>query len=494
MSITTIGINDSGFNISTGVNLAYVDLYQPVGSYKYRILCELTYHTSLPSLSTPTTKTISFSQQVNEEGAVIFNFSEIFQSIVTPQITPSQKSDVPTTAVPNQYTSIHTLPNQNAGSTRLFSMGLLGHESGMTAFRGVAGYIDLKFWEFYSTTANGIPAKQGSSMDKKMYMFWGRANESDPVIIDFDDYKLENSTKSFLSSNYLKVMAEPRIYIGKDELHTISFLNRNRINVNAEPYLLEVKFYDSAYSQLGALSILNELASGGAYESSPSVAPDIYEAFYLFMGCGLENLQKLDLSEASYTGVLPDSVVGGRDAIGYYSIQFIDSTESNYMSQRYNFEIVNYCDRYEQSRLAYMNRFGAWEYITLNREKTSELKVKREYVTKPLINQGISLAGYGDAYMESSYPPEVAKQGKMTTLVRPEEKLTLFTDNLQDYEIEQIKDLMMSPQIHLMDGENAKALVLETSSMKLKDEKNTGLYNYELRFAYASPKYRSTHS
>ena len=79
----------------------------------------------------------------------------------------------------------------------------------------------------------------------------------------------------------------------------------------------------------------------------------------------------------------------------------------------------------------------------------------------------------------------------MTTSMKATETLTLFTDNLKDYQIEQIKDMMMSPQIHLLDGDNAKALILLTANMRLKGDKNRGLYSYELKFNYASPKSRS---
>ena len=139
-----------------------------------------------------------------------------------------------------------------------------------------------------------------------------------------------------------------------------------------------------------------------------------------------------------------------------------------------------------------MNRFGAWEYITLNKEKTEELQVKREYITKPVYNQSTGLSTFSNTLIDSAYPLDVAKQGMMTTSVNPTESFTLFTDNLKDYQIEQIKDMMMSPQIHLLDGDNAKALILEKTTMKLKGEKNTGLYEYELKFKYANPKYSTT--
>jgi hypothetical protein len=162
------------------------------------------------------------------------------------------------------------------------------------------------------------------------------------------------------------------------------------------------------------------------------------------------------------------------------------------MSAQYDFNIVEYCDKYEQSRLAFMNRFGAWEYMTLNKEKTEKLKVTRESINKPLINQSVTLGQFSVGTLGASYPSDVAKQGMMTTSVKAEESFTLFTDNLKDYQIEQIKDLMMSPQIHLLEGAKAKALMLETSDMKLKGDKNQGLFQYELKFKFASPKHRQT--
>ena len=90
------------------------------------------------------------------------------------------------------------------------------------------------------------------------------------------------------------------------------------------------------------------------------------------MNAGLENLQKNILS-ADITGTLPDSVAGGRDAIKSYVIYFQNSFSVRVSSLQI-FNVIEYCPMYEQSRLAYMNRFGAWEYITLNKERTDELK------------------------------------------------------------------------------------------------------------------------
>ncbi len=77
----------------------------------------------------------------------------------------------------------------------------------------------------------------------------------------------------------------------------------------------------------------------------------------------------------------------------------------------------------------------------------------------------------------------------MATSVETRITTTMWTDNLEeDWQINQIRDLMMSPQIHLIDGEKAVALILENSKLQLKRE----IKQYELKFTFANPKFRTT--
>ena len=480
----TVTINNDQVNISTGMNVAYVTT-DTVGVYKFRYLLELTYH--VDNITTPVTKTISFTQQQNNAGQGIFNLAEIYKTIVTPQITPQQVGDAG--GFVGMPKSIHNLPLIRTSLTYLFSGGLIDDADGYESFHGVANVMTLKFYEMYSATATGIPTKQaGTEVSKTIYLIWGRGLESEGVVLDWTNYLLTANTKQLLSDNYYLKDGKYQVYLGKDDYHTLAFFNLFELYTASEPKYLQIEYFDSSDASLGTLVCENTTASGGAYDATVAS-----EKFYLYGGIGLSNLQKIDTSEAPYTGTLPDSVAGGRDAIKYYDVYFSsDSVGSTPTSITYRFNVQTYCSRYEVSRLSYMNRFGAWEYINLNKKREDKLKVNKEYVTKPLLTQQLGLANFVPAQIDVAYPPEVAKQGQMTTSVSPEESFTLFTDNLKDYEIEQIKDLMMSPQIHLLEGENAKALVLETSEMKLKGDKNLGLFKYELKFKYASPKYRTT--
>ncbi len=481
----TITINDDQINLSSGTNLVYCKT-NTSGVYKFRYLLELTYHTKVEAFDyeSPVSKTISFTQQQNNSGDAVFNLSEIYKTIVTPQITTDvnqNDNDIPL--------SIHNLPTTADGNVRLYSGGLIS-SNGLDSFRGIANVLTLKFYEMYSSTATGIPTKQaGTEVSKTIYLLYGRGLESEGVVIDFMEYNFEDDTP-FMSSNYNKTRiggaGQNTMYeidIAKDDYHTMGFLNSSAKYETIEGHCLVVEYFDSSDSSLGTLSALIDEDSGGIVDDTIND-----ERFILFVGVGLSNLQQLNTSQAEYSGTKPDSVAGGRSAISYYKVVMSQDTDySNMVSAEYKFNVKTYCGRYDVTRIAFMNRFGFWEYINLNREKDESLKIKKEYVTQPYINpetqEEIELAG--------SYPPTMAKQGKMVSSVSYEETMTLFTDNLEDYQINQIQDLMMSPQIHLLDGANAKALILETSDMKLKGDKNTGLYQYELKFKYAIPKYRT---
>lgn len=494
----TVTMNDDNFNISTGTNVVYLNtttaVYPQVsGKYKYRFLIELTYNENIGG-GVGNTKTISFTQQVSYQKVgnsyATFDLSQIYQTIVTPQITNARLVQKSGGFSQEFYDNIHLLPSQGAGSNNYFTPGLLEDSQGMGAFRGVANVMTLNFYEMYSDTEDGVPVKQGTSDVFKVFMFWGRGQEEDGVIFDFTPYKLTGSTKKLLSSNYNLSSSDTisNIDIGLNDYHTLAFLNLCEINLTAEPYKVAVEYYTSSGYILGTLEIENTNTNGGKYTTITDT-----EFFYLYFGAGLENLQKLDTSDAGVTGTLPDSVGGGRSAIKSYSIVIKNSSDVA-RSIIYNFNVVDYCNQYDVSRLSYMNRFGAWEYINLNKERTDELNVKKEYLTSPLINQRSlqNLVSFDPTAINTAYPLNNAKQGKTATSVSSEITTTMFTDYLDDAGVEQIKDMMMSPQIHLLDGENAKALILEKTSFRMKREKNRGLYQYELKFKFANPKFRAT--
>jgi uncharacterized protein (DUF111 family) len=89
------------------------------------------------------------------------------------------------------------------------------------------------------------------------------------------------------------------------------------------------------------------------------------------------------------------------------------------------------------------------------------------------------------------YAEEVANQGVMVTNVQVEEQMTLYTQNLDDSELDRINDLILSPQIHLLDKEDAIALICTTNKINTKVKGKSRLYSYQLKFKFADPKFRT---
>ena len=479
----TININSDGYNVSNAMNVAYVST-TTTGVFKFKCLLEVTYATD--SLNT---KTISFTQSKLTSDTFLFDLREIYKTIVTPMTTASGLADADGTSIPAQKWSIHHLPYQNTGAMKLYSPAIQGNNSPNSGFRGNANVLTLKFYEFYSTSATGVPTKQtGTEIEKTIYLMYGRGEADEKVVLDFSPYKAVNQTSSFLNSNYNRIStSQVNIDIGKNDYHTLSFFNQSTINTLSAPDKVFVIYYRQDGVSLGTLTADNSYPAGG----QPPSATNEDEFFLLTCGVGLSNLQNIDLSESPYSGTLPDSVTGGRDAIAYFDVT-LRNTFNQPISSIYRFNVKDYCSRYEQNRISWLNKFGVWEYMTLNKAVEENLEIERQTITKPLLSQTGTITAYlGAEFLNSIYPQNVAKQGEMVSQIYAKEKLKLFTDNLtKDYEVEMIKDLMMSEQVHLLDGDNAVALILENSNMKLKGEKETGLFQYELTFRYANPKYK----
>tara|TARA_R100000781_G_C4081956_1_gene128003 strand:+ start:4740 stop:6254 length:1515 start_codon:yes stop_codon:yes gene_type:complete len=492
---------NGGFMLATGRNLIYANdtAVGSAGIYKYRYLMEVTYHTQGDPAQT---KTITITQQPNSENQAIFDLTAIFKSIITPQITTSKRDGG---AVTKQYQSIHHLPTGTPVSTPL-SKGLLNQSNGMDAFRGCAQVINLKFFQMYSSTPTGVPVKIPTggtgNLDVDCFVLWGRATHTDRVNIDFSDYVLKDGKSLFLSSNYNTVYSSggiPNVYIdiANEEYHTISCLNRCAVNINAENEWYIVEYYDASGTNLGYTQWLNNTLNNGSFDVTTADS-----SFYQIMGVGLRNLYKLIIDGVNVLGVKPtlDGKIGST-VISSYKFYANSTASGNSSSIYYWFNVVRRCDKYENLRFSYMNKFGAWEYITLQKEVDRELKVKKDYIHKPAVINYAGNVAVNKQDINTAYPLQVPNQGKMAVNTEATIELKVFTDNLDSPKLKQIEDMMMSPQIHILYedsfngdpyGSRVVAVTLKNSKMRVKSELNRGVESMELTFEYANPYYSTT--
>lgn len=474
--------------MSTGTNVIQAET-STTGVYKFRFYLSVTYFTEAET----TTKTINFTQPKNSSGKAIFNMTEIYKNIVTPMIRPCLLEDAKATTTPSKITSIHNIPQTSSGKDRLYSKPFLNNADGYGAFQGNCNKAVLKFYEMYSTTSDGVPVIQTSTEQTvNQWVFYGRGERKQPATKQFTDYDLQNYTKKWLTNNYkFDINIQSYVgYIGRTQYMTMAFMNGHTANAQADTYEVAFAYYNSAGSQLGSTLLAKNTANTGGIYGGATGSTNTGRSAILFIGAGLKNLEQLDTTQADYSGDTPsDAETSSGDIIAYYEMWMKQSTGAQ-TSKKYRFYVTTPCDRYEETRLAYMNRFGVWEYINLNKEKNNTYNVKRDSINKPLFASETPDAQNVDA-LYNVYAEEVANQGVMVTNVQVEEELTLYTQNLDDSELDRINDLILSPQIHLLDKENAIALVCTTNKINTKVKGKPRLYSYQLKFKFADSKYRT---
>ena len=483
----TILASDS-LRMSTGTNVIQVET-STTGVYKFRFYLSVTYFTESES----TTKTITFTQPKNSTGKAIFNMSEIYKNIVTPMIRPCLLEDAKSTTTPSKITSIHNIPQSSSGKDRIYSQPFLKNTEGYGAFQGNCNKAVLRFYEMYSTTSDGVPiVHAGTEETVNQYIFYGRGERKQMPQAQFSEYDLQNYTKKWLTNNYKldSSIGSYVGYIGRTQYMTMAFMNGHIANANSDTYEVAFAFYNSAGIQLGSNLLCENNADTGGKYGGPTGATNTGRSAILFIGAGLQNLDKLNTTQAGYTGDTPSDVESSTgDTIAYYEMWMRQATAAQ-NSKKYRFYVTTPCDRYEETRLAYMNRFGVWEYINLNKEKNNTYNVKRDSINKPLFASETPDAQDVDA-LQNVYAEEVANQGVMVTNVQVEEQMTLYTQNLDDSELDRINDLILSPQIHLLDKEDAIALICTTNKINTKVKGKSRLYSYQLKFKFADPKFRT---
>tara|TARA_R100001163_G_scaffold13569_3_gene12598 strand:+ start:7382 stop:8872 length:1491 start_codon:yes stop_codon:yes gene_type:complete len=484
--------------MSTGYNTITATT-NTTGVFKFRYWMRVEYWIS-GELST---KVMYFTIPKNHNGAGVFNMSEIYKNMVTPMIAASELEDEKGTGNPEQITPIHNLPfdhtEDDTLNQHLYSKPFMRDSSGWKAFQGNCNKAYLQFREMYATTPNGIPTLQGSTVVKEQFVFYGRDERKASNAFQLPTiYWLMNNGSSLLTNNY-KFDNSVGAYIGhigRNQYMTMSFVNGHKSvggTVGSDTYEMFFRYYNSAGVNIGNLSARNEKDSGGKYGGTDG-SNNQGRSVFLTIGAGLYNLDDVETAFSYYSGEIPDDAesTSGTD-IAYYEMYMRDSSAAQ-ISRRYRFYVTTPCERYEEVRIAYLNQYGVFEYINLNKEKKTTYKVKRNTIEKPIIHgDSPSSSTYGVLY--NAYPTDMPHQGTMVTHMTIDEEMTLYTQNLDDSELDRINDLIMSPQIHMLNPEGLQtgwiALICKTTNIDTKIRGKSKLYSYALKFAFAQPKFRT---
>ena len=147
--------------------------------------------------------------------------------------------------------------------------------------------------------------------------------------------------------------------------------------------------------------------------------------------------------------------------------KIITITDSNSNAFVYNIETE--C-RYEPKQIVFMNRYGAFDSLTLFKKSSSTLSVTKDKFINNYLTNGVY---------------DVTRHQMKDINIQAMQKLSVNSGYINEAENELYKDIMVSDLIYLYEDGNLTPLKLNKSSLEIKNRLNDGLVNYSLEFDYA---------
>ena len=136
--------------------------------------------------------------------------------------------------------------------------------------------------------------------------------------------------------------------------------------------------------------------------------------------------------------------------------------------------------------MAWLNRWGTWDYYTFNKKSVRSLNTKKTQYTQ-----------LGGTWNNEHYIPQGYRGGRKNFTVNSTEKLKLNTDFLNDLESEWMEELINSPEVYLLNRKSldtygvsssvsgivnkyVEPVILTTSSFIRKTQANDKLIQYTI--------------
>ena len=137
---------------------------------------------------------------------------------------------------------------------------------------------------------------------------------------------------------------------------------------------------------------------------------------------------------------------------------------------------VNYldCSKYENYKIAFINKFGAIQDLWFNKKRTDALNVKRDSFDTSTIYSSTTALNF-NTYDATSIVQDVTSK----------KSLTLNTGYLKEEYNETIRQLMQSENVWIVENGNSYPVSIKDSSFNYKTHLNDKLVNYTVQFEYA---------
>jgi hypothetical protein len=409
----------------------------------------------------------------NQQNVGIFDLSHILKSHCETQLVNQNDTSY----------SIHTLGIQQSAKP-------FGQNSGQLA------KVTVKAFTESATSATADPSMTGQQDSADSYIipattpFTKTATNVGGLDINGTNFPLAlfmNSSSSEDTHSFFTNAPTVQFVRGSstssdnlDELTICFKQNGTLINQGADLDYMFIEYYNSAGSIIGsAIDFHNTNSNGGALEAQANSV----EETLLYFGCGTKNLETQSLKTAARPSNIADWAYYA--IFGSTSNSTSDRCTKKYYFYRYGSGATvddrhQSCTRYDNIRLAWRNRLGAWDYMNFRLKSVESVDITSEQMSR--------VVGNWDSATSNTFNYNNWDRGNETLFTDAKRKLVINSDYLNEDEAVWLEELFTSVNVQILeDGGIVKPVIITDKSYTKKTSVNDKIkIQYTVNLEYAN--------
>ena len=290
-------------------------------------------------------------------------------------------------------------------------------------------------------------------------------------------YIPKGGTKKFLTNS-------PRIQFVRggntaaeniDEL-TIAFIQDGLVTDGDPIVKMAIEYYNKTGGQIGSTKYFtNDVASGG------KATADNVKNSLLYFGCGTYNLesqvdeadnQPSEFTDWAYYVIYGADGSGNQETDKYYFYRYGSGATVDDRHQS--------CTRYDNIRLAWRNRLGAWDYMNFRGRSKESVSIKSEEMSR--------VVGNWDSATSNTFNYNNWDRGRETLFTEAQKKLTINSDFLNEDEALWLEELFTSVNVQILeDGGIIKPVIITDKLYTKKTSVNDKIkIQYTIKLEYSN--------
>lgn len=410
------------------------------------------------------------------------------------------------------------LVNQNSTSYSIHTLGIQETAKPFSQNSGQLAKVTVKAFYEVATSATSDPVLSSQQASADSFFIPGTTpftktasnvggldiNGTNFPLSFFMNSDLDEDNHKFLT-NAPKVQFVRGSSTSADNLDELTIclkqgnnLSSSLLNQGEKLEYIAVQYYNSAGTLIAGTTgsatthfLPNSTTSGGATAAQSTTV----DKAILYFGCGTKNLETqsttsvIDSEGATVTGA--NARPSNFSNWAYYRIfgctnsDVTDRCTANYDFYRYGSGATvddrhQSCTRFDNVRLAWRNRLGAWDYMNFRGRSKESVSIKSEEMSR--------VVGNWDTATEDTFNYNNWDRGRETLFTEAQRKLTINSDFLNEDEALWLEELFTSVNVQILeDGGIVKPVIITDKLYTKKTSVNDKIkIQYTIKLEYAN--------